>query len=305
MPNLAVAPSTPAAAPALAGEVTASAPKKRSGFSFHDFLDTINPLQHIPVISTIYRAITGDKPSAIADILGGALFGGPIGAASAAINRIIEDQTGDDIGGHLMATLGLTHHDATGTTAVTKPSTGASAMTSSKTGIVKPVPAFLVAEAAADRQAGGNPATGANAGQPTAFWLSMQRGGAGIDRSVIPQAHQGVTVGPPKALLDAIAASRAQPTVSAASTNPDATSNAAAARAFDSQTAIQTTAANPATASAIPPASPDRAQAQAAAIPGIPQPAPRQAIPDLMMQALSKYQALHRAPQSPTVDQVH
>ncbi len=31
-----------------------------SKFSFDDFLDIINPLQHLPVISTIYRAITHD-----------------------------------------------------------------------------------------------------------------------------------------------------------------------------------------------------------------------------------------------------
>ena len=31
------------------------------GFGFDDVLDAINPLQHIPIVSTIYRAITGDK----------------------------------------------------------------------------------------------------------------------------------------------------------------------------------------------------------------------------------------------------
>ena len=30
------------------------------GFTFLDFLDIINPLQHIPVVSTIYRDLTGD-----------------------------------------------------------------------------------------------------------------------------------------------------------------------------------------------------------------------------------------------------
>ena len=33
----------------------------QDGFTFFDFLDIINPLQHIPVISTIYRSLTGDK----------------------------------------------------------------------------------------------------------------------------------------------------------------------------------------------------------------------------------------------------
>ncbi|MGQ3031076.1 MAG: hypothetical protein ACT60Q_22290, partial [Ferrovibrionaceae bacterium] len=30
------------------------------GFSFKTVLDTINPLQHIPIVSTIYRELTGD-----------------------------------------------------------------------------------------------------------------------------------------------------------------------------------------------------------------------------------------------------
>ena len=30
------------------------------GFTFLDFLDIINPLQHIPIIGTLYRQMTGD-----------------------------------------------------------------------------------------------------------------------------------------------------------------------------------------------------------------------------------------------------
>ena len=41
-------------------QAPASAPASHGGFTFHDFLSIINPLQHLPVISTIYRAITGD-----------------------------------------------------------------------------------------------------------------------------------------------------------------------------------------------------------------------------------------------------
>ena len=46
------------------------------GFDFDDFIDVINPLQHLPVVGTIYRAITGDEIEAPAKIAGGALFGG-------------------------------------------------------------------------------------------------------------------------------------------------------------------------------------------------------------------------------------
>ena len=35
-------------------------PADTGDFSFHDLLNIVNPLQHLPVISTIYRAITGD-----------------------------------------------------------------------------------------------------------------------------------------------------------------------------------------------------------------------------------------------------
>lgn len=53
------------------------------GFDFDDFIDVINPLQHLPVVGSIYRAITGDEIEAPAKIAGGALFGGFYGFLSA------------------------------------------------------------------------------------------------------------------------------------------------------------------------------------------------------------------------------
>lgn len=73
------------------------------GFTFSDLLDVINPLQHIPVISSIYRALTGDTIDAAPRVLGGALFGGPIGAASAFVNAVVDETTGKDLGEHVMA----------------------------------------------------------------------------------------------------------------------------------------------------------------------------------------------------------
>ena len=49
------------------------------GFTFSDLVDLVNPLQHIPVISNIYRAVTGDEVSSGAQVLGGGLFGGVVG----------------------------------------------------------------------------------------------------------------------------------------------------------------------------------------------------------------------------------
>ena len=70
----------------------------KDGFSFGDILDVVNPLQHIPVVSTLYRNITGDEIAQAPRVLGGALFGGPVGLVAALANSIFEAETGSDIG---------------------------------------------------------------------------------------------------------------------------------------------------------------------------------------------------------------
>lgn len=75
---------------------------------FKDFLDVINPLQHIPVVSTIYRAITGDQISPGARLIGGTLLGGPVGMVVASANIVSEMKTGGDVGERMVASaLGL------------------------------------------------------------------------------------------------------------------------------------------------------------------------------------------------------
>ena len=73
------------------------------GLTFGDIFDIINPLQHIPIVSTIYRAITGDDIAAAPKIAGGALFGGVIGLVVSIIDTAIEQITGQDTGKHLLA----------------------------------------------------------------------------------------------------------------------------------------------------------------------------------------------------------
>ncbi len=80
-------------------------PFGRDGLTFFDVLDVINPLQHIPVVSTIYRELTGDGIDPVPRIAGGALFGGVIGAVSSLVNVIVEALTGRDIGDHVLAAL--------------------------------------------------------------------------------------------------------------------------------------------------------------------------------------------------------
>lgn len=64
-----------------------------NGFGADDFIDLINPLQHIPLVGQVYRMITGDTISAEASILGGTLFGGPMGMAAASISALMEHES--------------------------------------------------------------------------------------------------------------------------------------------------------------------------------------------------------------------
>jgi len=75
------------------------------GFTFGDLLDIINPFQQLPIVSTIYRAITGDDISPASRIVGGTLLGGPIGFIVSAVNVGVEAATGSDVGEHMIAML--------------------------------------------------------------------------------------------------------------------------------------------------------------------------------------------------------
>lgn len=70
-----------------------------------DFIDLINPLQHIPVVNWVYRELTGDKIGAVPQIVGGAVLGGAVGGFAAVANVILQEATGKDVGGHVVAML--------------------------------------------------------------------------------------------------------------------------------------------------------------------------------------------------------
>jgi len=75
------------------------------GLTFTDVLDIINPLQHLPVVSTLYRALTGDEISPGSRLVGGAIFGGPTGIAAAIVNDAMVDHTGQDLGQTVLAAI--------------------------------------------------------------------------------------------------------------------------------------------------------------------------------------------------------
>ena len=66
------------------------------GFTFMDFLDIINPLQHIPIVATLYREMSGDDLDPGSRVIGDTLFMGPVGTVAALANVMIDDATGMD-----------------------------------------------------------------------------------------------------------------------------------------------------------------------------------------------------------------
>ena len=96
---------TSASAATQAASAPADKPSTASDwdFSFHNLLGIINPLQHLPVIGTIYRAITGDHLGMPEKIAGDTLYGGIWGTVSAVADTAFEAITGKDFGSTVLA----------------------------------------------------------------------------------------------------------------------------------------------------------------------------------------------------------
>lgn len=104
----------------ISGTTTAIAPSAAKAApaddwpSFHNILSALNPLQYVPVVGTIYRAITGDTIPEALQVAGSfvfsALTGGPFGMILNAATVIAEKATGIDpeaIGRDLLAWAGI------------------------------------------------------------------------------------------------------------------------------------------------------------------------------------------------------
>ncbi len=89
--------------PQLPAAQAKAAPAEHKGFSFHDLLSIVNPLQHLPVIGTIYRAITHDPIGIPEKIAGDALYGGLWGAVSGVADAAFKAVTGKDFGETVLA----------------------------------------------------------------------------------------------------------------------------------------------------------------------------------------------------------
>lgn len=72
---------------------------------FWDLVDVINPMQHIPVVASIYRDVTEDEIKPAAKIAGGTLFGGVLGFASSIFDSVVEEVSGQDMAETAVAAL--------------------------------------------------------------------------------------------------------------------------------------------------------------------------------------------------------
>lgn len=103
--------------PISSGQAQTDQTQEDDGSSlFETLLDTVNPLQHIPGVSSAYQAVTGDASNAISEMAGGFLFGGPVGLAAGAASSFLEMLTGKSFSEHAMAFFGDADDAATPTT---------------------------------------------------------------------------------------------------------------------------------------------------------------------------------------------
>ncbi|MDE1985487.1 MAG: hypothetical protein KGL56_01385 [Alphaproteobacteria bacterium] len=124
------------AAQGPATAITSAQSSDSSGFSFGDLLDIINPLQHIPVVSTIYRAITGDQIGTPEKIAGDTLYGGVIGFIASVADSAFQAITGKNVGDTVLAFL--EGDGATQTTSAPTPTNVASAQTGTASAAAQP-----------------------------------------------------------------------------------------------------------------------------------------------------------------------
>lgn len=105
----AATPTVTVTAPSPDGAVKAF--NHDDGPNFSDVLDILNPLQHIPIINTIYQHLTGDSEGAVADVAGGTLWTGPLGLVTSLIDLAVKSDTGKSVSDNILSWLGFEDDD--------------------------------------------------------------------------------------------------------------------------------------------------------------------------------------------------
>jgi hypothetical protein len=65
--------------------------------STDDVVRGLNPLHHIPFVSQVYEAVTGEQGSSVGKLIGGAVLGGPIGFLASLASVVFEQENGKSI----------------------------------------------------------------------------------------------------------------------------------------------------------------------------------------------------------------
>jgi hypothetical protein len=121
-------------------------------FGWDDLADLVNPLQHIPVVAQIYRAVTGDEINGAAELLGALPFG-PSSFFTSVADLAVRESTGKDMGSNVLAMLfGHNEAPAGGAPAGDAPAAGTLAATPGEPGI----PADAVQQAAIPQSPAGD-----------------------------------------------------------------------------------------------------------------------------------------------------
>ncbi len=99
-------PASQTASAAKPSAPDAAAPQTADKSSvFDSLLDIVNPLQHLPIVSTLYRASSGDQIGDFEQIAGDTLYGGPFGLVTSLADLAFKDFTGKNIGDTVLAML--------------------------------------------------------------------------------------------------------------------------------------------------------------------------------------------------------
>lgn len=252
--------------------------------SFLDFLDVVNPLQHIPIVGTIYRSLTGDTIKPAQQVMGGMLYGGPLGAVSSIFGAVVAQSTGKSIEGHAMAALGFDDPNNHGiAVASAAPAAATAAQVASASAPAAAAPPVQPAATAASAVAPAADATPALARAPAGGTVTAPR-----DAFTAAVGEHRPSRMPAR---DTILANTMQAKHAAARTAPTPGAAAAMAAANASQATSQPAPAA-AGAEGAKPADGKPADGKSAAAPT---PVPPEMLSDVMMRNLAKYEAAKKA----------
>jgi hypothetical protein len=177
----------PATAPPPEWQSPASGAAPTDDSFAHDVMEILNPLQHIPIVSTIYRQMSGDKIGTMERIAGDTLYGGVLGLASSVANVAFEKLTGKDFGDTALAMLGIKQDKPTAVAA------DAPTMPSTPARVADAAPAQLIPISTKPDLSLPAQADAASGSSDIGLMNSLNRNGIGLDLGSVASTGAPVT----------------------------------------------------------------------------------------------------------------